>query len=226
MHTRRLSKSWRGFVDIQWALSDLHFPTLRAIVRLATLARAWFSQACIASAKSISRLWANAAHTLCQRIQRVPDMDCGKQPTFVMRLAIVTLLISGCDQPSERNDAGPIFVSAVSALGHSSARKSDRSRKVKSFLVAPGIAPSVASDAARVRPTSAAADSIRLKAGEVLIKEFRIEGRRSHLTLLVGPADPFPAPGSLPSCGSTETMTFRREWSGQWVMDTREQIVC
>lgn len=154
------------------------------------------------------------------------SMDCGKQQRWsVIGLTIAFLLIGGCDRRPARPDGESIFIAAVSALEHSSARPSDKSRKVQSLMVARDIPQSVIADAARVRPTEVARSS-RLDRGEVLIKEFRTEGRRAHLLMLIGPANPFPATGTVPNCGQTETMTFKKGWSGKWVLDTREQMMC
>lgn len=76
-----------------------------------------------------------------------------------------------------------------------------------------------------MRPTSIAKSS-RLDSGEVLIKEFRIDGKRALMVMLVGPANPFPATGTIPDCGQTEVMTFKKGRSGQWALDTREQMIC
>lgn len=154
-------------------------------------------------------------------------MDCGKKALMAC-LAIVPLMTLGCDRQSRHDDAGPILVSAVSALERSTVRPLEGGKKIESFLVGPGIAQSVASDAARIRPTSIAKQvngHTRLEAGEVLIKEFRMNDRAAHVTMLVGPADYFPAPGRPPDCGSTEKMTFK-ELSGRWVLTEREQVVC
>ena len=113
-----------------------------------------------------------------------------------------------------------VLASAVGALERGPARQFEHANAVKTILLAPEIDPAVLRVAGRLRPASIytrSAGGTSLKAGEVLITEFRIDGRSAQVTLLVGP-------GREASPDSIEQLEFKKEPTGQWVLAVREAI--